>query len=289
MKTYIIFSIVVLLFFKSMFAQVGIDTDQPQELLHVAGSTNNVRVEGLGYPNNANNLGPGNTTRVYVNSLGNLVLGDWDDSANIFIDSGNYLRNEETPVNMVVQTGTGLGYSPVAVPTDWPNVVFTLTQNAILEVNYTVSWSIYDAMSLEKKRIFDNLSRVIHTGIYFIQVNDLSGPYKPSNVPVIYDADGNFINGKPWCIDPTSSESNCLNFAGLVGLNGQYYTNTNSEIGEFENLQTNGSDYVKLPPGTYAALFACKLEVESTQGTGAAKLWLGSGQDELQIRVYYYD
>lgn len=270
-------------------AQVGVNTTSPQELLHVAGALENVRVEGLNYPNNPNNLGAESTSRVYVNGLGNLVLGNWDDSAPLFIDSGNYLKNEETPVNMVVQTGTGLGYSPIAEPNDWIGSVFTLTQNAILEVSYTVSWSIYDAISLDKKRIYDNLSRVIHTGIYFINVNDMMGPYRPTNTPVIYDAEGNYINGQPWCIDPTSSESNCGTWAGLIGLNGQFYSNSNGEVGEYENLQTTGSDYVKLPPGTYAALFACKLEVESTQGNGAAKLWLGSGQDELQIRVYYYD
>jgi len=270
-------------------AQVGINTTNPSELLHIAGSTENVRIEGLNAQNNSNNLGPESTSRVYVNNLGNLVLGDWDDSAPIFIDSGDYLKNEETPVNMVVQTGTGLGYSPIAEPTDWLGAVFTLTQNAILEVSYTVSWSIYDAISLEKKRLYDNRARVIHTGIYFINVNDMIGPYRPTNTPVIYDADGNYINGQPWCINPTSSESNCNSWAGLIGLNGQFYSNSNGEIGEFQNLQTNGSDYVKLPPGTYAALFACKLEVESTTGNGAAKLWLGSGQDELQIRVYYYD
>lgn len=284
-------SIIILgLFFSTLLsAQVGINTTNPQELLHVAGSTKNVRVEGLNYPNNSNNLGPESSSRVYVNGVGNLVLGGMSDSAPIFIDSGNYLKDPETPVNLVLQTGTGLGYSPVAEPIDWLGSVFTLTQNAILEVSYTVSYSIFDAISLEKKRLDDNLARVIHTGVYFINVNDMMGPYRPTNTPVIFDADGNYINGQPWCINPTSSEANCLDWAGLIALNGHFYSNANAEVGEYRNLQTTASDYVKLPPGTYAALFACKLEVESTQSGGAAKLWLGSGQDELQIRVYYYD
>lgn len=288
MKIYISVLICHMLFL-SLKAQVGINTTNPQELVHVAGATENVRVEGLNASNNEDNLGSESTTRVFVDAQGNLVLGALDDNANLFIDYGNYLNDAETPVSMVIQTGTGLGYSPVAEPIDWPGCVFTLTQNAILEVNYSVSWSIYDAQSLVKKRIFDNQARVIHTGVYFIEVNDLSDPYKPTNTPVVYDADGNYINGQPWCIDPTSSESNCGDWAGLIALNGQFYSNYNSEVGEYRDLQTTGSDYVKLPPGTYAALFACKLEVESTVGTGAAKLWLGSGQDELQIRIYYYD
>jgi hypothetical protein len=288
MRTFI-FTLLLVVLGLDLQAQVGVNTNNPDELLHLAGANKNIRIDGLNHPNNFNNLGPESTSRVFFNSLGNMVLGSMLDSAPLLIDSGNYLTDEETPSNIVIQVGHGLGYTPTADPTDWPGAIFTLTQSAILEVNYSVSWSIYDAQSLEKKRIYDSRARVIHTGVYFIEVNDTSDPYKPSNTPVVNDADGVPINGGPWCINPTGNNNNCQDWAGLIALNGQYYGNSDSEIGEYKNFQTNGSDYVKLPAGTYAALFACKLEVESTQGTGAAKLWLGSGDDELQIRVYYYD
>jgi len=275
-----------MLFISANYGQVGINTTNPQELVHVAGATENVRVEGLSYPNNPNNLGPESTTRVYVNSLGNLVLGDAEDKPQLFIDSPNYLEDQETPENIVIQVGHGFGYKATASPINWPSAVFTLADTSIVEVNYSVSWTIYNETNDERKRIDDNRARVVHTGVYFMDINDFSGPtpYRPSNVPVVYDADGNAINGGPWCIDP-GPINQCNEWAGLVGLNGQYYTNSQGKRGVFAG-RTNGSDYVKLPPGDYLALFACKLEVESTVGTGAAKLWVGRENDELQIRVY---
>lgn len=268
-------------------AQVGINTTNPQETLHIAGNDKNIRIEGLNETNNSNNLGSESTTRVYVNSLGNLVLGDADDGLELLIDSANYLEDQETPENICIQVGHGFGYKPTASPIDWTSKVFTLTKTAIVEVNYSVSWTIYNEINDERKRIDDNRSRVIHTGLYFMDINDLNGPtpYRPTNTPVVNDADGNPINGGPWCIDPVAA-SNCNEWAGLVALNGQYYTNSQSRRGVL-NSRTNGSDYVKLPPGDYLAMFAVKLEVEDTNGSGAAKLWLGRFNDELQIRIYY--
>jgi hypothetical protein len=181
-----------------------------------------------------------------------------------------------------------MGYTPTASPINWPTQVFNLADTAVVEVNYSVSWNIYNEINQERKRIDDNRARVIHTGLYFMEITDFNGPtpYRPGNIPVINDADGNPINGGPWCIRPVS-ENNCTDYAGLVALNGQYYTNSDPERGDFVAHRTNGSDYVKLPPGDYLALFAVKLEVESTNGNGAAKLWVGRFKDELQIRVYY--
>lgn len=284
-KVFITFSLIAL-YSINFYGQVGINTTNPQELVHVAGSTENVRVEGLSYPHNSNNLGPESTTRVYVNSLGNLVLGTADDAPPLFIDSPNYLEDQETPENIVIQVGHGFGYKPTASPIDWPNYVFTLVDTAIVEINYSVSWTIYNEINDERKRIDDNRSRAVHTGVYFMDITDLNGPtpYRPGNTPVVYDADNNAINGGPWCIDPVSL-NNCNEWAGLVGLNGQYYANSESRAGVFAG-RTNGSYYVKLPPGDYLAMFACKLEVEDTNGNGAAKLWVGRDNDELQIRIY---
>lgn len=285
-----------------MSSQVGINTTNPQQTLHVAGQTENVRVEGLNYPNNPNNVGPGSTTRVFVDAQGNLVLGGVEDLPPLLIDSPNYLEDQETPENIVIQVGHGTGYTATASPVDWADKVFTLVDTAIVEVSYSVTWNIYNQIDDKRKRIDDNRARVVHTGFYFMKIfdNGCQTPYcgQPESVPtcdpsnttdncyVVKDADDNFINGGPWCIRPVN-ENTCTSYAGLVGLNGQYYTNSDSEHGEYQNLRTNGADYVKLPPGDYLGMFACKLEVEDTGGSGSAKLWLGPGKDELQIRIYY--
>lgn len=270
-------------------AQVGINTANPEELVHVAGTTANVRVEGLSNVSpteyNPDNQGVGSTTRVYVNAQGDLILGSASDGVGLLVDSANYLDDRENQYNIIIQKGYGSGYNPAGTPIE-PNAIFTLSTNAILEVNYSVSWSVYNEISLYKKRLDDQRARIIHTGIYFMtNVNNPSNPL--GGIPVTVDADGDTINGKKWCIDP--NPSNCGLYAGLIGLSGQFYKNSNSEVGEYQNFQTTGTDYVKLPPGTYIALFAARFQVEDTNGNGSAKIWLGTGKDELQIRAYYYD
>ena len=291
MKRLALFLIVILFSFnfELLSAQVGINTANPQELIHVAGANENVRVEGLSnvVPTeyNPDNAGVGSTTRVFVNAQGDLILGSATDGVGLLVDSANYLDDDENQYNIIIQKGYGSGYNPAGTPIE-PNAIFTLTTNAILEVNYSVTWNVYNEINNKRKRISDQRARIIHTGVYFMR--NLINPSNPlGGIPVILDADGNLINGKQWCIDP--NPGTCNLYAGLIGLSGQFYKNSNSEVGEYQNFQTTGTDYVKLPPGTYIALFAARFQVEDTNGSGSAKMWVGTGKDELQIRAYYYD
>jgi len=277
-RFYYIFSLIAC---SVSFAQVGVNTNTPQQELHVAGAASNVKVEGLNTVNNVDNLGMINTTEVYVDADGDLTLGASTRNVEILFDSENYLMDVEDPTSIIVQTGWGFGYNPAGIPMDGLAATFTLTKPAIIEVNYTVSWNIYKTASASG-RIADEHARVVQTGIYFRKGNYL-GP------TVIIDYEGNPINAGPWCIDMDSGGINCLEQAGLLGINGQFYNNSNSRRGEYKNFHNTASDYVKLPPGTYSAMFACQLSVGSTVGTGAVKLYLGPGKDDLQIIAHYYD
>lgn len=278
-----IFIFMLLFLVVNTFAQVGINTIDPQQAVHVAGATENVRIDGLNETNNSNNLGSGSTSIVYVDANGDLTLGGTGDAnVTLLIDSDNYLIDDENPFNVIIQTGVNFGYNPAGVPVGGIAAnSFTLTGNAILEINYSVSWSIYNEISLEKKRIDDLRARVIQTGIYFVD--------SATEVPIINDVDGNPINGGPWCIDTNSSGSGCLEYGGLLALTGQFYNNGDGKNGAYKGFKNTASDYVKLGPGTYTALFAAYLQVEVIIGAGAAKMYLGSGKDELQIVAYYYD
>ena len=74
----------------------------------------------------------------------------------------------------------------------------------------------------------------------------------------------------------------------MIGLNGQFYNNADDKNGAYQNFQNTASDYITLPPGTYCAFFAGQLAVGSTAGTGAVKMYLGSGNDDLQIIAFYF-
>ena len=270
----------------TLSGQVGINTTNPQEKVHVAGTTANVRVEGLNSTNNANNLGSNSTTRVYVDGDGDLVLGGATDTVELLVDTENYLDDVENPTSLVNQTGTAFGYEIAGNPIDFTNHQFTLTKNAIVEVNYAISYSLYKT-SGASGRIDDEHARIVQTALYFREVTDPTDPY--DGPAVINDVDGVPINGGPWCIDVNASGTVCLETGGLIALNGQFYANGDSRNGEYENMWNTGTDYVKLPPGTYVALFAGQLAVGDVSGTGAVKMYLGPGKDELQIIAHYYD
>ena len=146
-------------------AQVGINTTNPQQGVHVAGTESKVRIEGLSYPNNPDNLGPGSTTRVFVNASGDLILGTAQNNIAILFDAENYLDDNSTPsINQVTQHGYGDGFTFAGVPRDIPNSTFTLTEPAIVEINYSVSWYIEKNGS---NRVGDGNARVIQTLMYF--------------------------------------------------------------------------------------------------------------------------
>lgn len=276
-----IITIILVLVANIVIGQVGVNTTNPQQEVHVAGPTENVRVEGLDATNNNNNLGPGSTTRVLVDADGNLVLGTASENIEILYDSENYLEDSISPDNLINQTGGGFGYNTAGIPLDGLGATFTLTQNAIIEVNYSVSWTVFKTNS-GTGRIADDHARIVQTGIYFRQNNYL-GP------AVINDVDGNPINDGPWCIDVNSGGTVCSEVGGMLALNGQFYNNGDARNGACEDFYNTGSDYVKLGPGTYTPMFAAQLAVGDTVGTGAVKMYLGTGNDDLQIIAHYYN
>lgn len=245
-------------------AQVGINTTNPQQGVHVAGAASKVRIEGLNSPNNVKNLGMGNSTRVFVNGSGDLVLGDVTNNAEVLFDAENYLHDAQdtggADANDCLQTGTGAGYTVVG----WPRLIgpglstFTLTRPAIVEINYSLSWGV---VGKNGSRIDDGHARIVQCFMYL-----KSGG--PAGADVINDLDGLPI--------------------GLIGANGQFYNNNSATIGSRDDYHNTGTDYVKLPAGTYCPMFKAQLAVSNTGGTGAVKMFWGIGNDEVQVIAHYY-
>lgn len=279
MKKHILY-IGVFMAFGFCHSQVGINTSNPQQAVHVAGAIETVRIDGLSAANNIDNLGAGSTTRVFVDDNGDLVLGKQVDNIEILFDSENYLVDGISPTTLINQTGNAFGYTTAGIPIGGTATSFTLTQNAIVEINYSVSWSVYKTANANG-RIDDEHARIVQTGVYFRENNYLGAA-------VVNDVDGVPINSGPWCIDVNASGTVCQELGGLLAINGQFYNNGDSRNGEYENFHNTGSDYVKLGPGTYTAMFAAQLAVGDTSGTGAVKMYLGTGNDDIQIIAHYY-
>lgn len=276
MKINFTFFMVFLCYTINSKAQVGINTQTPQEELHVAGSTSNIRIDGLNEINNPNNLGPLNSSKVFVNQFGDLVLGGLESNIQMIFDSDNYLRDVQNPTSLILQTGEGDGFSQAGIPTLGLAASFTLTAPAIVEVNYSVSWNLGKNVT-PISRIDDFRARVVQTGMYFRKNNYLGEP-------VVNDYFGNPINGYTLCISSTCSE-----VAGMIAVSGQIYNNSDNKNGEWRSYRNTASDYVILGPGTYTPMFAAQLEVGDTNSTGAIKMYLGVENDEVQIIAHYFN
>lgn len=255
---------------------VGINTTTPQEELHVSGVKSTIRVEGLDETNNVNNLGQQSTSKVFVNEFGDLVLGEMTDNVQLIFDSENYLQDVANPTSIVIQTGEGDGFSQAGIPTLGLAASFTLTAPAVVEINYSVSWTVGKNFSVIHK-LDDYRARTVQTGVYF-RLNNYLGP------AVVNDYFGNPINGGALCITSTCSEQ-----AGLIAINGQIYNNESKKEGEFQSFRNSASDYVVLGPGTYTPMFAAQLEVGDTNATGAVKMYLGVDKDEMQVIAHYFN
>lgn len=272
-----IYTIAASIFSLSLIGQnVGINTTNPQEELHIAGTTSTIRVEGLDETNNINNLGQNSTSKVYVNEFGDLVLGEMTDNVQLIFDSENYLQDVANPTSLILQTGEGDGFSQAGIPTLGLAASFTLTAPAVVEINYSVSWTVGKNFNPSQK-IDDYRARTVQTGVYF-RLNNYLGP------AVVNDYFGNPINGGALCITSTCSEQ-----AGLIAINGQIYNNESKNEGEYISYRNSASDYVILGPGTYTPMFAAQLAVGDTNATGAIKMYIGVENDEMQVIAHYFN
>jgi hypothetical protein len=246
-------------------AQVGIGTIAPVEQIHIAGSNSTVRVEGLNAANNSLNNGTQGNSRVFVNSNGDLVLGTKDDNLAVLFNPNDYLKSDEASPSTFVQTGTGSGYQYVgeANASGEGNAYFTLTKNAIVELNYAVSWKLQKGGG-GNKLIQDGNARIVQSYVALFRWNAGAGS---------------------WQLVTTDLDSASI---GLLGLSGQYHAN-NDEGGGAEYFYNNGTDYVKLPPGIYLPRFAVQVAVSATNGYGAIKFVIGGKHDEMQAIAHYYN
>ena len=256
-------------------SQVGVNTTAPQEELHVAGATSTIRVEGLNQTNNAANLGTQENSRVYVDTDGDLVLATEPTDFDLVFNPHNYLddalNTSNSGGNQVIQSGSGGGYLPVGQPRVPGSATFTLDRNAIVEINYSLSYEIYNNNS---SIIGDSHARTVQ-----FYCNLRSGS---SAGPVVsIDVDGNPIG--------FAGDVGALGYSGQFWCNGDNREGASGREGTNRQFYATGHDYVKLGPGTYSPMFEALIFVASASGTGAAKMHVGGGDDEIIVIAHYYD
>ncbi len=116
------------------FSQVGIGNTSPQQELHISGSSSTIRLEGLNSTNHANNTGVRDQP-VFVDSNGDMKIPASPANAEILVANNNFINDAST---VWVRTGTeGQGGWWELYQTS-----FTLTQAAVVMIDYSVSMTI---------------------------------------------------------------------------------------------------------------------------------------------------
>ncbi|WP_375238583.1 hypothetical protein [Aurantibacter sp.] len=158
--------LVLLLFTIQISAQVGVNTTDPQQTLHVGSNTGTVRIESLDGDNSPYNAGDvdgdldftNNTYNLYVDALGNLTT----EFKPLYNSNGSDAVDDAAiPVNFVTLTNSDTdGQADVQITL----FEVTVARPAILEVKYNLSFDVY--LDAAKTVISDNYARRIST--YFV-------------------------------------------------------------------------------------------------------------------------
>lgn len=209
--------LILLLCFISTYGQVGINTSNPQQTLHIAGTTGTLRVESLNSTNNFFNGGDANGDTDPTNDTYPLYVdenGDFTLELSVFQNLGDIDAFDETsmPTSTIYldpDDGDGI------VTTTLKTYTINVTRPAILEVKYSLSFDIY--LDNTYADITDNLARRIQT---YINVTGQSRKY--ASVSKVYasgtnlSVNGNFYNSSSSYITLPASGSYDITFMGLV-------------------------------------------------------------------------
>ena len=125
--------------FITIQAQVGILESDPKEDLHLGGTNSTIRIEGLNNANHANN--PGGAY------MGNLVV---DNSGDIDVSRAQVeilLDEVNTASSTQIQTTSNAGYRSEEIYLR----TFTLTERAIVYIDYTVSCDLFNTDGVSAK------------------------------------------------------------------------------------------------------------------------------------------
>ncbi len=221
------FCIVFFLGGQLLYGQVGVNTDNPQQALHLAGSTGTFRIESLNHENNIYNGGDidndgdlsNNTYPLYVDEYGDfsLILKTVINSEDLEAFNDTSLPTQ----GVALAANNPAGKDSIMIKT------FTIKVNrpSIIQIKYNISFDIYEKSN--ENILIDEFARKVSNFITLspqgLPVTNATRHYGPTSK--VYSSGhlesvaGPFYNGATTYITiPTSGEWD-ITFLGLVSSN----------------------------------------------------------------------
>ena len=256
MRNALVFLVFIVCVFQGN-SQVGINTTDPQEALHIGGQNSTIRIESLNSVNSPIDNDGINLAPVFVNANGDIVINDGSGTGsspiNFLIEQTNFIPDD--PYGIGVNSGYVVN-SPdngaTLVEGEIITVPLVVPQNALVEVKYGIT--------------------------VMIEGSDISSGVLPYN-DLAYDQ--SVVFGSFFCIDLDGGGLNPTERSTIYGRTGQYYVSNYGGITNYTYI--NGQAYLPIDAGTYTIYFFGTINDHGSNYTSAG---FGGAMDLLKIRIY---
>lgn len=226
------------------WGQVGINTDNPEQALHIAGASGTIRMESLNATNNAQNGGDVNgdldltndTFPLYVDENGDFTLELQTVAASDDTDAFDHLSLPNSSVFLPSSDSDG------EVTTEITSFSITVNRKAILEVKYGISFDVY--ADATKTIISDRLSRRVEnflsvrgsTKYYGRSAKSYSSRSTDSRVGEMFNASSTYIT-------LPNAGTYVISVMGLVSSNVTSDSSSTTSLDTYVEFAT-GNDFI---------------------------------------------